>query len=280
MILSGSAKIAGVMGWPVGHSRSPRLHGHWLERYGIDGVYLPLPVEPGKLQTALQALPALGFRGVNLTTPHKGAGMVICDEVTPQAHNIGAVNTVVIDDDGRLLGSNTDVYGFLENIRRNSAWQASDGPAVLLGAGGAARGLAVALADAGVPELRILNRTQLRADALATVIGEVARVWPWDRRADALDGAALLVNSTVLGMEGQPPLELDLSQLPTDAVVNDIVYAPLETPLLAAAAARGNPVVDGLGMLLYQAQPGFEAWFGVRPEVDETLRSFVMADLS
>ncbi len=278
MILSGSAKLAGVMGWPIGHSRSPRLHGHWIDRHGIDGAYVPLAVAPENLDTALRALPALGFRGVNLTLPHKEAAVGICDGVTDQAKRIGAVNTIVVGDDGSLQGSNTDAYGFIENLRQGSGWQPADGPVVLLGAGGAARGLAIALVDAGVTELRILNRTQARAETLAADIGP-ASVAAWADRADALDGAALLVNSTTLGMTGQPPLDLDLSRLPPGAVVNDIVYAPLETPLLADARVRGNPVVDGLGMLLYQAQPGFEAWFGTRPEVDAELRDFVLADL-
>jgi len=278
MSLSGSAKLAGVMGWPIGHSRSPRLHGHWLDRHGIDGAYVPLAVAPENLDTALRALPALGFRGTNLTLPHKEAAVDICDIVTDQARRIGAVNTIVVGDDGALQGSNTDAYGFIENLRQGSGWQPADGPVVLLGAGGAARGLAIALADAGVTELRILNRTQARAETLAADIGPAVAT-PWEDRADALAGAALLVNSTTLGMTGQPPLELDLSRLPAGAVVNDIVYAPLETPLLADARARGNPVVDGLGMLLYQAQPGFEAWFGTRPEVDAELRDFVLADL-
>lgn len=279
MILSGSAKLAGVMGWPISHSRSPRLHGHWLDRYGIDGAYVPLAVAPGNLQTALRSLPALGFRGTNLTLPHKEAAVDVCDEVTEQARRIGAVNTIVVGDGGQLQGSNTDAYGFLENLRHGSGWKPADGPVALLGAGGAARGLAVALVDAGVTELRILNRTQTRAETLAADVGPAASVSSWDDRTAALDGVALLVNSTTLGMEGQPPLDLDLSRLPPDAVVNDIVYAPLETPLLAAAKARGNAVVDGLGMLLYQAQPGFEAWFGTRPEVDSALRDFVLADL-
>ncbi len=278
MNLSGSAKLAGVMGWPIGHSRSPRLHGHWLDRHGIDGAYVPLAVAPENLNTALRALPALGFRGTNLTLPHKEAAVGICDSVTDQARRIGAVNTIVVGDDGALQGSNTDAYGFIENLRHGSGWQPADGPAVLLGAGGAARGLAIALADAGVTELRILNRTQARAESLAAEI-EPAAAAPWGDRTEALAGAALLVNSTTLGMTGQPALDLDLSRLPAGAVVNDIVYAPLETPLLADARARGNPVVDGLGMLLYQAQPGFEAWFGTRPEVDADLRDFVLADL-
>ncbi|MCG8543570.1 MAG: shikimate dehydrogenase, partial [Alphaproteobacteria bacterium] len=199
-----------------------------------------------------------------------------------QAARIGAVNTIVVGADGKLTGSNTDAFGFIENIRQDSEWQAAAGPAVMIGAGGAARAVAVALIDAGVAELRIVNRTVARADALADAMATSATaitVHDWADRAAALDGAALLVNTTSLGMHGQPPLDLDLDALPADAVVNDIVYVPLETPLLQAAAARGNPVVDGLGMLLHQARPGFEQWFGVRPAVDDDLRRFVLADI-
>ena len=279
MIVTGNALLAGVMGWPISHSRSPRLHGHWLERYGVDGAYLPLAVHPDDLADALRALPLLGFRGVNLTVPHKERALALCDEAGDEAARIGAVNTIVVGEDGRLAGSNTDGFGFLENLSRNSAWRASNGPAVLLGAGGAARAIAVALLDAGVSELRLVNRTAARAEGLALALGNGAEPWPWEAREVALDGCALLVNTTTLGMEGQPPLDLDLAQLPAEAVVNDIVYTPLETPLLREAARRGNPTVDGLGMLLHQARPGFESWFGVHPEVDETLRRFVLEDL-
>ena len=282
MTLSGSALLAGVMGWPIEHSRSPRLHGFWLERHGIDGAYLPFAVAPDKLAEAFRALPVLGLRGVNLTIPHKETALALCDDVTDQAARIGAVNTIVVGADGTLTGSNTDAFGFIENIQQDSDWQAAAGPAVMIGAGGAARAVAVALIDAGVPELRIANRTIARAEALAGDLSAPATaitVHDWPDRAAALDGAALLVNTTSLGMHGQPPLDLDLDALPADAVVNDIVYVPLETPLLQAAAARGNPVVDGLGMLLHQARPGFEQWFGVRPAVDDDLRRFVLADI-
>ncbi|HEM45687.1 MAG TPA: shikimate dehydrogenase [Alphaproteobacteria bacterium] len=279
MTISGKALLAGVMGWPVAHSRSPRLHGFWLERYGIDGAYVPLPVAPANLAAALRALPLLGFRGVNLTVPHKEVALALCDEVDPLAHRIGAVNTVVVRDDAKLRGSNTDAFGFLENLREASGWRAADGPAVVIGAGGAARAICVALLEAGVPELRIANRTAERAQSLAAELGAVARAVPWAERGACQAGAALLVNATSLGMAGQPPLDLPLDTLPSEAVVNDIVYAPLETALLAAARARGNPVVDGLGMLLHQARPAFEAWFGVMPAVDEELRRFVLADL-
>lgn len=280
MMLSGKAKIAGIFGWPIAHSRSPRLHGFWLDRYGVDGTYVPLAVAPENFTTAFRALPALGFRGVNVTVPHKEAALANCDAVDDQARRIGAVNTVVVNDAGELIGSNTDGFGFIESIRNNSDWSADRGPALVLGAGGAARGVVAALLDAGVPAVRITNRTRSRAEAFAAEFGERISVVDWDLRADALADIGLLVNTTTLGMQGHDPLDLDLSDLAKDAVVNDIVYTPLQTPLLRDAAARGNPVVDGLGMLLYQAQPGFEKWFGVRPEVDAALRRFVLEDLT
>lgn len=279
MILSGKARIAGVIGWPVSHSRSPLLHGYWLERYGVDGAYVPLPVPPGRIESALRALPVLGFRGANVTVPHKQDAMAVCDELDPLARRTGAVNTIVVGEDGRLIGSNTDAHGFIENLRRHSTWRSSSAPAVLLGAGGAARAACVALLDAGAGRVRIANRTRMRADILADEMGAAVEAVDWDARNSVLEGAALLVNTTTLGMTGQPPLEIDLSALPLDAVVCDVVYVPLETPLLGAARARGNQAVDGLGMLLYQAQPGFEAWFGIRPDVDEALRRFVLEDL-
>jgi shikimate dehydrogenase len=279
MILSGKTKVAGIFGWPIAHSRSPRLHGFWLEQHGIDGVYIPLAVAPEQFEAAFRALPALGFRGVNVTVPHKEAALAACDEVDPQAQRIGAVNTVVVDSSGRLIGSNTDAFGFIENLRESAHWEAAAGPAVVLGAGGAARAIAVALVIAGAPEVRVVNRTRSRAEALAEALGENVTVGDWNARAEALDGAALLANATTLGMAEHDPLDIDLAKLPKHAVVTDIVYTPLRTKLLEDAAARGNPTVDGLGMLLYQAQPGFEQWFGVRPEVDDALRRFVLEDL-
>lgn len=277
--LSGRARLAGVIGWPVSHSRSPRLHGFWLRRYRIDGAYLPLAVRPDCLAAAIRALPLLGFRGANVTVPHKEAALAAMDRVAESARRIGAVNTIVIDSEGRLEGRNTDGYGFLESLRaRWPGWRATAGPAVLLGAGGAARAIAAALTDSGAPEIRLVNRTVERAERLARELGGPVRVFAWAERAAALSAAALLVNTTTLGMSGQPPLDLDLDPLPPEAVVNDIVYAPLETALLAAARARGNPVVDGLGMLLHQARPGFAAWYGVEPEVTPALRAFVLQD--
>jgi shikimate dehydrogenase len=277
MILSGRAKLAGVMGWPVAHSRSPRLHGFWLEQHGIDGAYVPLAVRPEDFAIALRALAAAGFRGVNVTIPHKEAALSACDEVDAGARRIGSVNTVIFRD-GRVLGSNSDGYGFLENLRQGAPdWQATAGPAVVLGAGGAARAVVAALVDAGAPEVRVCNRTEERARALAMALGGPLVVVPWEDRARAVRGAALLANTTSLGMSGQAPLDMDLSALPEAALVTDLVYVPLETPLLAQARARGHPVVDGLGMLLHQARPGFAAWFGVMPEVTPELRAFVMA---
>jgi shikimate dehydrogenase len=276
--LSGRTRLAGIMGWPVAHSLSPRLHGHWLLRHGIDGAYVPLPVPPERLEQALSALPALGFAGVNLTIPHKEMAVALMDRLSPTAERIAAVNTVVVEADGTLSGDNTDGFGFIAALSESEAgWRAAAGPAVLLGAGGAARAVAVALLEAGVPEVRLLNRTSERARALAGELGGGVHAVDWTARAAALDGAALLVNTTSLGMRGQPPLVLGLDALPRAALVTDVVYTPLITPLLALAQARGNPVVDGLGMLLHQARPGFRAWFGVDPEVDDDLRAVVAA---
>lgn len=281
MMITGKARVAGVVGWPVDHSRSPLLHNYWLDRYEIDGAYVPLAVAPGDLPAALHALPGLGFAGVNITVPHKEAALALVDEADADARRIGAVNTIVVDAEGRLIGSNTDGYGFMENLRDGApAWSASDGPAVILGAGGAARAVAAALVDAGVAELRLVNRTRARAEALADDLGDAAvSVHPWSAREEVLDGAGLVVNATALGMTGNPALDLALDNLPAAAVVADIVYTPLKTPLLAAAAARGNPVADGLGMLLHQARPGFAAWFGVEPDVTDELRAFVARGL-
>ena len=275
--LSGRSRIAGVMGWPVAHSRSPRLHGYWLRTHGIDGVYIPLPVRPEQFATALRALPMLGFAGVNVTVPHKEVALAAVDRSDPAARRIGAVNTIAVAADGTLDGRNSDGFGFSENLRAGvPGWSARSGPAVILGAGGAARAVAVALLDGGVPEIRIVNRTIERAERMSEDIGGPFRVYGWADQAAALDDAALLVNTTTLGMSGQPLLELTLDRLPPTAVVNDIVYTPLETALLTAAKARGNRIVDGLGMLLHQARPGFAAWFGVEPEVTPELRRFML----
>jgi shikimate dehydrogenase len=273
-------KRAGVMGWPVEHSRSPLLHGFWLKEHKIDGEYVLLPVRPEELGPSLHGLAARGFAGCNLTIPHKAAALALVAAVDAVAARIGAINTVIIRSDGTLEGRNTDAFGFRENLRAaQPGWGASAGPAVVLGAGGAARAVVAALLDDGVPEIRLINRSRERAAALAAALGGPIEVVDWARRATALAGAALLVNTTSLGQTGHPPLELALDALPTQALVNDIVYVPPETPLLSAARRRGNAVVDGLGMLLHQARPAFAAWFGVMPEVTPALRQAVVASL-
>jgi shikimate dehydrogenase len=273
-------RAAGVMGWPVAHSRSPAVHGYWLRRHAIAGAYLPLPVHPDRVVAALRGLAALGFAGCNVTVPHKETVLLLADHVDPLARRIGAANLIVVRPDFSLEARNTDGFGFLENLREQAPrFRASAGPAVVLGAGGAARAVVTALADAGSPEIRLLNRSHARAEALAAELGGPLTVLDWARRGAALEGAALLVNTTSLGMAGGTPLDLDLGALPGAAVVSDLVYVPLQTPLLAAARARGNAVVEGLGMLLHQARPSFEAWFGVAPEVTAELRTMIAATL-
>ncbi len=280
MTLSGTSMLAGVLGWPVAHSRSPRLHGYWLKHHDIDGAYVPLPVEPLHFAAAVRGLAHAGFKGANVTVPHKERAFALATQTDEVARRTGAVNTLNFGPDGEIHGSNTDGYGFLENLQQGApAFALTRGPALVLGAGGAARAILVALADAGVPEIRLANRTRAKADGVLSEIGVAARVFDWRDRAVALEDAALLVNATSLGMTGAPPLDLTLDRLRRDAVVTDIVNTPLATPLLAAAAARGNPVVDGLGMLLHQARPGFHAWFGADPEVTDELRSYVAGDL-
>ena len=267
---------AGVMGWPVAHSRSPALHGFWLRKYGIDGSYERLPVQPEDLPKALRDLAAQGFAGVNLTVPHKEIAMGVVDSLSDVGRRVGAVNTIFVGTDGKLSATNTDAYGFITSLRAGApAWRADAGPAVVLGAGGAARAVIAALQEARVPEIRILNRTLERAEGLAREFASHAVAW--DKRADVLADANLLVNTTTLGMKGQVSLAIDLARLPAAAVVNDIVYVPLETDLLRDARTRGNVVVDGLGMLLYQAQAGFEGWFGRKPDVTQELRDHVLA---
>ncbi|PKR49974.1 shikimate dehydrogenase [Thalassospira povalilytica] len=277
--LSGTSRLAGVMGWPVSHSKSPRLHGYWLAKYGIDGSYMPLPVEPENFQAALISLRNLGFSGVNVTIPQKEMAMPECDELSDRARRIGAVNTVTFAKDGRLLGDNTDGFGFIENLRQEAPdIDFTFGPAVVLGAGGASRAILVALLDEGSPEIRIANRTRARAEDLVREFNDPRlTVIDWPVSPDALSDVSLLVNTTSLGMVGQPKLDIDMDGLPTSALVTDIVYAPLITGLLQQAKDRGNPIVDGLGMLLHQARPGFHRWFGIDPEVTQELRDFVLS---
>ncbi len=277
--------FAAIVGWPVEHSRSPALHGWWLKQHGIDGHYGRLPVEPKR--EALEALVAFlkktpNARGCNLTLPHKIDIMPLLDRIHPDAEPIGAANPVIKQPDGSLEGRNSDGFGFLAALRQGAPnWQAKAGPAVVLGAGGAARAVVASLVDAGVPELRLINRTQTAAVDLGLAFtpkdGRQIAIERWDERSKRLDGATLLVNTTSLGTTGQPPLDIDLARLPSTAVVDDIVYVPLETPLLASARARGNTCIDGLGMLLHQGRMGFEAWFSQKVEVTEEQRRAVMA---
>jgi shikimate dehydrogenase len=292
------------MGWPVAHSRSPMIHGYWLAKHGIAGSYGLLPVKPEDAVAAIRALPSQGYAGCNCTVPHKHAAVEAADTVDDLARRIGAANTIVVRN-GAIHATNTDAEGFLQNLVKGANALLREkfvadtqgaghagflvsapeirfgaGPAVVLGAGGAARAVLVALLDAGVPSIRLTNRTKARAEELAAELGQgKVEVVAWNERETALAGAAILVNTTSMGMQGQEPLVLRLDDLPVEALVNDIVYVPLETDLLAAARVRGNMAVDGLGMLLYQAVPGFEAWFGVRPEVTAELRDLIVRDL-
>lgn len=275
-ILTGSARVAGIIGWPVSHSRSPRLHGFWLERHGIDGAYVPLPIRPEHFGIGVRGLVAAGFAGSNVTAPHKPAAFEICDQVEDVARRAGAVNTLVFRD-GMITGTNTDGTGFVANLRASGVDPAA-GPALLLGAGGGARAVAAALQDAGAI-VTVANRTAERAEALARDLPGL-RVIPWEQRNHALRDHVLVVNTTSLGMAGHDSMQLDLDHAPQQLAVADIVYVPLETPLLAAARARGLRTVEGLGMLLYQARAGFAAWFGVQPTVDDELRRFVQAGLA
>ena len=274
-ILSGNARLAGIIGWPVSHSRSPRLHGFWLERHNIDGAYVPLPIRPKDFTAGVRGLMLSGFAGANITIPNKVAAFKVCDTVDEIALKAGAVNTLVFKD-GKISGGNTDGWGFLANLRAHGVDPAA-GPALILGAGGSARAIVPALQDLGV-QVTVANRTRDRADALAKDLPGL-RVVDWNHRSDALADHVLLVHTTSLGMHGQNPVGIDLSRAASGTAVCDIVYVPLETPLLAAARAHGLRTVEGLGMLLHQAVPGFKAWFGVEPVVDEALRRFVAADL-
>ena len=270
--------LAGVMGWPISHSRSPLIHSHWIAQYGLRGAYVPLAVNPVNLQEALNGLKALGFAGCNLTLPHKIEALPWVDEVDPVAKRIGAVNTLTVRADGSLHGTNTDAFGFIQSLREaHKSWQASAGPAVVLGAGGAARAVVWALADAGATDIRLFNRSHDKAMAMAEEFGGPVKAFAWSERHAALEGASLLVNTTTQGMQGQPVLDMQLDALPTQALVSDIVYTPLQTDLLLRAAAKGNPTVNGLGMLLHQARPAFASWFGVMPEVTPDLWTKVLA---
>ena len=269
--------LAGVMGWPVTHSKSPRIFAHWFAAHRIAGDYVRLAVRPEHFAEVIRTLPRAGFRGVSVTLPHKIVALGLADSASVAARAIGAANMLRFDDRGRIHADNTDTFGFLENLRGSAPhWKPEAGPALVLGAGGAARAVVHALLEAGVPGIRLANRGRDRAEELAAAFGDRVRVIDWAAREAAVPGAATIVNATSLGMEGQPPLALSLADAPATAVVTDIVYAPLQTPLLAAAEARGLAAVDGLGMLLHQARPAFRAWFGADPAVDTALRRAVL----
>lgn len=272
-LLSGAARLAGVTGWPVSHSRSPRIHNTWLNRYEIDGAYVPLPIRPEDFTSIIPALAKAGFAGLNVTIPHKEAAFAVCDHVDESARRAGAVNTLIFTPQG-IEGRNTDGYGFLANLYSHGV-NPKAGPALILGAGGAARGIGAALQEAGV-DITFTNRTAERAAALATALSP-AKILPWEQREAALADYALLINTTSLGMTHQPPLEMRLDHAAPTLAVADIVFSPLETSLLANARLAGLKPVEGLGMLLHQAVPGFAAWFGVTPEVDEALYQIVAA---
>lgn len=285
MICSGNIIKAGVMGWPIDHSRSPLMHNYWLKQYGIDGEYLPLPVPPGEFAEALRNLPTQGFAGVNVTIPHKEVALALVDVADETASRIGAVNTIIVHHDQRLEGRNTDGFGFIENLNEAApTWRDNPGPIAILGAGGAVRAICRALKEVRVAQIRLINRSTSKAYELAAELADDfpagVQVIPWSDRVEALAGASLLVNGTSLGMAGCAGLDLSLDLLPLTSVVCDIVYVPLETPLLRAAALRGNRVVDGLGMLMHQGRPGFEAWFGVRPKVTPELRRLLVRNLN
>lgn len=266
------------MGMPVFQSRSPILHNHWIQQYGIRGAYGHFPVQIENVEAAVRGLSALGLAGCNITQPHKLMAMKLMDQLSPMAQRIGAINCIVVQADGSLHGFNNDGYGYIQSIKEaNPAWRADAGPITVIGAGGAARAVVISLIDEGASEIRLINRTKAKADELASVGPGVIQTYDWSERHDALAGAAMLVNTTNQGMYGQPALDIELDALPLTAMVSDLIYIPLETPLLAAAKARGHITSNGLGMLLHQAVPAFEAWFGVKPTITEALRKEILA---
>jgi shikimate dehydrogenase len=272
-------KRACVVGWPIEHSRSPLIHGYWLKHYGIDGDYVRRPVKPEETGAFFRDLAALGFVGCNVTVPHKEAAFRAAARPDAAASSVGAANTLWLED-GVLCASNTDIYGFISNLDdRTPGWDKFGLPVAVLGAGGAARGIIRGLLDRGIQQIRLANRSRERAEGLAASFGGSISVFDWEGRDSMLIGCGLLVNTTTLGMAGQPPLDLDIAGLSRPGVVCDVVYSPLETGLLRCARAAGLHVADGLGMLLHQAVPGFETWFGVRPAVTPELRALIIADL-
>lgn len=270
--------LVAVLGSPVAHSKSPLLHGFWLKQFGIQGHYVPIDVMAADLEQVLQTLPKMGFVGANVTLPHKEKILSIADQISDRAALIGAANTLVFQPDGKLYADNTDGYGFIENIRQHAPdWQAKGGPALVLGAGGAARAIVSALLEAGAPEVRISNRTRARADQIKSDFGGRVGVVDWVKAGAEIKYAHTLVNTTSLGMTGKSALTVSLDKLNPETLVTDIVYSPLETELLKAARSKGCRVVDGLGMLIHQAVPGFQRWFGQKPVVDQAIRDILLA---
>jgi shikimate dehydrogenase len=271
-------KLAGVMGMPVFQSRSPILHNYWIRKYGLRGAYGHFPVQVENIEAAIRGLSALGIAGCNITQPHKLMAMKLMDKLTPMAQRIGAINCIVVQPDGALHGFNNDGFGYIQSLKdKQPSWRADTGPITVLGCGGGARAVVISLLDEGAQEIRLSNRTRAKAEELSAANPAVVKVFDWSERHAALEGAAMLVNTTNQGMYGQPALDIQLDALPKSALVSDLIYIPLETPLLAAARARGNVTTNGLGMLLNQAIPAFEAWFGVKPEITEELRQAVLA---
>ncbi|MBU2936153.1 MULTISPECIES: shikimate dehydrogenase [Pacificibacter] len=276
--MSNKIPLAGVIGCPIAHSRSPDLHGFWLKRYGIKGHYVHLDVAQNDLAEVLRMMPKMGFVGANVTIPHKESVLALADIVTDRAALIGAANTLIFRADGKLHADNTDGYGFVENLRSNADWDPKAGPAAIFGAGGAARAVIASLLDVGVTEIRLSNRTRLRSDGLKAEFGSKVTVYEWVHAGNMLEGAMTVVNTTSLGMVGKPEFNVRLDALSPKAVVTDLVYTPLRTAFLENAAKNGCQTVDGLGMLLHQAAPGFERWFGVRPDVDDETRHVLLTE--
>jgi shikimate dehydrogenase len=276
--MTAAPPLAAVIGWPIGHSRSPRLHRHWLDRYRIDGHYIPIALRPEAFDSGLRALAALGFRGTNITIPHKEAALAVADQVTDRARAIGAANTLTFLADGEIHADNTDGYGFIANLHQEApGWRSDAGSALVLGSGGSARAVVAGLIEAGVPDLRIANRSRARAEALRDFFGGPVTVVDWSDAADAASDSAIIVNTTPVGMNGDDAAPIALRGVPRDTLVADIVYGAEPTPFVAEARRLGLHAVDGVGMLLHQAAPGFERWFGRRPEVDDALRAAVLA---
>jgi len=274
----GEFALAGVMGWPIAQSRSPIIHNYWIKKYSLNGRYVPLAVRPEWLTDAIRGLPALGFRGCNLTMPHKQLAMKMVDSLTETAKRIGAINCIVVGDDGKMSGTNNDGNGYALSVQEAAPkWNPSDGPITILGAGGAARAIIVAMLERGAKDILLINRTFERAQALAKDFGPVIKPIAWEKRNDVIADIALLTNATNQGMLGKPALDILLDKLSRKTLVSDLIYAPPETPFLSAAKKRGNITINGLGILLHQARPAFQAWFGILPELTSDLRATIMA---